>query len=403
MRILHCLSGAAGQPSIISKAQRELGYKSHCATISASKFGYEYDILIQDDKTVLRYIKFLSEIIDDYDIFHFYSRPFFLLDSRYPEFPNYLDLLVLKAAGKTVIFNYRGSEVRSASKFTKFSPHNYVLENPEEIFSHYPDNTIEHFYNFITSVSNEVLVPDPELQSYAPSGKIVNRAINLDLWNYLETNNSKLKIVHAPSRRGVKGTEIILKVINELQSEGFDFNFELIENLSNHEARKRYEECDILIDQLRIGWHGVLAVECMALGKIVITYLREDLKEHTKNIPLINASPITLKNELKILLKMNKDEIEHLKKLTRIYCEENHSDKVIAQELIAIYKESMGKTINTAGVLNYLRHQTVLSRSLKYNIKRSFTRFKTKVLNGFKFLKRNGLNETIKKVIKHST
>ena len=74
----------------------------------------------------------------------------------------------------------------------------------------------------------------------------------------------------------MKGTHLLIRVIENLRAEGLDFNFVLIENLSHAEAIERFKEIDVLIDQLLIGWYGGLSVECMALSKVVMCYLRDD-------------------------------------------------------------------------------------------------------------------------------
>ena len=77
-------------------------------------------------------------------------------------------------------------------------------------------------------------------------------------------------MLHAPSRRIVKGTKYILDAVEELKSEGLKFDFKMVEGMKNSDAKELYRTADIVVDQLRIGWYGVLAVEAMALGKPVI-------------------------------------------------------------------------------------------------------------------------------------
>ena len=81
-----------------------------------------------------------------------------------------------------------------------------------------------------------------------------------------------LRIGHAPTHRLVKGTDVIIRSINLLKKK-YDFEFILIEGLKNIEAKNQYKKIDVLIDQLFHGWYGGLAVEAMALGKPVISYI----------------------------------------------------------------------------------------------------------------------------------
>ncbi|MDD5259610.1 MAG: hypothetical protein PHD29_06565 [bacterium] len=115
-------------------------------------------------------------------------------------------------------------------------------------------------------------------------------------------SKKKLKIVHAPTNRIAKGTDHILSVISKIQQTHADYiEFRLIENLAHQEALKIYQEADLVIDQILIGWYGAFAVETMMMGKPVIARIaREDLhfipEQMAKDVlaSVINADPSTL-------------------------------------------------------------------------------------------------------------
>ena len=95
---------------------------------------------------------------------------------------------------------------------------------------------------------------DPELQTYVPDSHIVPRIFEPHrdvVPRPLRRENPV--IIHAPSRRRVKGTDAVLAAINQLQAEGIAFEFRLVEGLPNDEALKLYAESDIIVDQLGLG------------------------------------------------------------------------------------------------------------------------------------------------------
>ncbi len=131
--------------------------------------------------------------------------------------------------------------------------------------------------------------------------------ISLDDWKpvYIPKNDRPLRIGHAPSNRKAKGTDIILSVLDELAAEGHQFELVLVEGLSNDAARLKYEQMDILIDQLHAGWYGGLAVELMALGKPVMVYIREaDLKfippDMKNDLPVMRTNVSSLKEDCEV-------------------------------------------------------------------------------------------------------
>src|SRR5204862_6492338 len=100
---------------------------------------------------------------------------------------------------------------------------------------------------------------------------VVPPAIGLDDWQPSPVEPGPvLRIAHAPSKRAVKGTDDVLAAVDSLRARGAPVELDLIEGVPNREACLRYAAADIVIDQLRVGWYGVLAVEAMARAKPVV-------------------------------------------------------------------------------------------------------------------------------------
>ena len=172
--------------------------------------------------------------------------------------------------------------------------------------------------------------------------------IFLDDWKpiYTQTEDRLLRICHAPSHRAVKGTKYILSAVENLKSCGYNFDLILIENMSNSDARKQYEKCDVLIDQLFAGWYGGLAVELMALGKPVMVYIREeDLqfipKEMAQSLPFITASADTIEEKLEIVLNMDRNKLLKCAYKSREYVEIWHDPIKIANIIKKDYEMAL--------------------------------------------------------------
>ena len=80
--------------------------------------------------------------------------------------------------------------------------------------------------------------------------------------------NEKINIVHAPSDRQIKGTEIVIKVIDKLKKK-YSINFNLIEGRPNQDVLTILKDSDIAIDQPGL-WPGKFAAEALASGCVVI-------------------------------------------------------------------------------------------------------------------------------------
>lgn len=131
-----------------------------------------------------------------------------------------------------------------------------------------------------------------------------------DKYKPKSVDNKILTILHAPNHRAIKGTDYIINAVEEIRAEGFEINLILLERKSNLEILEMIQKVDLIIDQLVIGWYAMFAIEAMLANKPVICYLRDDLLNFYRQAglissdepPLINSSPLSLKNDLRDIL-----------------------------------------------------------------------------------------------------
>jgi len=361
--IIHLPVFGANQPGTLSKALKQIGCDASSASLGINRYGYDCDYEINPENHVLASINpyFVGSNIGAYQTYHFHARPLIYCGDF--SFPTGIDLTLLKAMGKSVFFHFRGSEMRLNSIFKAATPYNYVEDQHTwtDIKKPYvfDENQQTAFRDFICGVCDDVFVNDPELQNYVPNALIVPRAID---WNFFtpqpsESNRLVPLIVHAPSRRGVKGTDYVLKAVEQLQKEGYKFEFKLVENMSHQEAMSIYRDATIIVDQLRIGWYGVLAVEGMALGKAVVSYIRNDLRHYLPYpSPLAMANPENITDVLRHLLE-SPDAVVRYVKAGRKFAQEYHQAHHIAEVLMDIYSRPF-RPIDPVAVSVFLDHQT---------------------------------------------
>ncbi len=60
----------------------------------------------------------------------------------------------------------------------------------------------------------------------------------------------RLRIVHAPSHPVAKGTATICAILDRLRENGFEFDYEVVQGVSNAELRERLRTCDFVVDQV---------------------------------------------------------------------------------------------------------------------------------------------------------
>ena len=115
-------------------------------------------------------------------------------------------------------------------------------------------------------------------KSFASSGKNSDKGTGV------------VRILHAPSNSGVKGTATIMETLERLREKGHLIEVILLENKSNSEVLEALQNCDFIVDQLYADTPlAALAAEAAFFGKpaIVAGYFSGFVQSHVRkeNIP----------------------------------------------------------------------------------------------------------------------
>lgn len=268
--------------------------------------------------------KIASKLIAEKDIFHFHFGTSLTLDHS--------DLPLLEELGKKVIMQYWGSDVRLYSVAKKMNKYVKV--------KNYNEDLIKRKVEFLSKYIKHCFV-DQELGEYVKNYHsdihYVKQAIDLEKYKYIEkTDNNRLLIVHAPTSPEIKGTRYIIEAINNLKLK-YDFDFELVQGLAHEEAVKVYRKADLIIDQILGGSYGLFSIESMALGKPVICWITDFMKEkYPKELPIISANPDNIEKKIEHLLK-NRDCLPYIGIESRKYVEKHHNSKKVSNQILNIY------------------------------------------------------------------
>lgn len=275
---------------------------------------------------------FFREALAAYDVFHFHYGETF--------FPDRSDLPILKQRGKKMIMQHRGSDVRMLSVARSFNNPYVQIKRGESR----KEAKIAAKLQELSSYIDEAIVADYELYEYVkPFYKkvhLVRQIVDLQKFTpaYPSPNKEVPLIIHAPTSMNVKGTDAVLRAVEQLSYRNIPFTFKLIEKLEHEQALQIYRKADIIIDQLLIGSFGIFSLEAMALGKPVICYIRAGLeRKYPAGLPVVNANPQTIYDQLRNLIA-RPDLRHHLGKQGRRYVEQHYHSRLIAQKLAAIYR-----------------------------------------------------------------
>lgn len=368
LRVLHCPTAVGGNPPALCREQRALGADSRCVTLHPNPFGYPVDEDLWSGRGWLRREfarwKMIRRALREYDVIHYnfglgmaplrsrlggkgwlapaaairnllYAAPFELCDVRWAH-----------RRGQVVAVTFQGDDARVGEVARRYPIH-FAHEVPPDYYTAETDRntrrrtaTFARYADLIYALNPDLLGGLPEraqFQAYC--------SVNAADWSPAPrpaAPPARLRVVHAPSHRAVKGTGHVLAAVERLRARGLDFEFILVENLSHAEARRLYATADLAIDQVLAGFYGALAVELMALEVPVICYLRDEdfgrmPAAMRAELPLIQATPATLETVLGHSLGAGRNDLPARGRASRAFVQRWHHPPAIAQATLDDY------------------------------------------------------------------
>lgn len=261
--------------------------------------------------------------------------------------PKNLDLRYVKLLNKARIVEFCGSDIRIPEIASADNP--YIAQMYKEYSEPWMSNNhSREVQSRFARFGFECLTRHVELQSYVqkdlfPKAYKTEARVIISEFEpcYPDPCKRRPIIVHAPSKKWVKGTDAVLHAIEQLKTK-YEFDFQLINGVEHSKAMDIVRSCDIMLDQFVIGDYGVAAVEAMAFGKPTVCYIKPSLVPKYLDLPIINANQENLTEVIKGLLEdgERRCEIGHR---SRAYVEKYHDAHKIARELVGIYEELLEK------------------------------------------------------------
>ena len=305
LRVTHAPVNVAGIPWENVQALRRKGIDARLVVFNRGKLHPEADWSLERHGGLPRRLAAqfaaLARLLPGTDVFHFYFGLTLV--------PPSLQFPILRAARKKCVYHYLGSDIRG--------------KRPEELTDgKRADAEIVGSYAALRWVPGaNVVPPGLDLRPFTP---------------HPPSDNPRPLVVHAPSNREKKGTRYVIEAC-----EGLPVDLDIVEGVNHEQARERYARADIVVDQLNAGWHGVFALEAMALGKPVLAELDPQAVERSAQgygirVPIVPATKDDLADALRPLVESPAIR-RQIGAESRAYVEQVHDIDRVADRLIAIY------------------------------------------------------------------
>jgi|WetSurMetagenome_2_1015567.scaffolds.fasta_scaffold91906_1 hypothetical protein len=347
MHIFLGLVEVANIASTYAKAFRAMGHSVTIMAIERNRFYPEanYDYLLRSQSKPsnsvvaalsdyytrgVKPIPYFFQLREQFDVF------IFLWGTSF--FPYYLDYPLLKKAGKKIVATFWGTEIRYGPALAKemdtlgvrseIEPYlRYLKTVPTKYFARKRMiRQAEQYADLILSQQGfGQLQKRPYMRANVP----------LDLLQYsFKIPARKIPlVVHAPSKRNVKGTSYVLTAVEELKQEGIDFDFKLIENTPNPQVRALLSESDILVDELFSETIGMLSAEGMATGNAVLVRYMPEYGHIPPGCPAVITTCFTVKDRLREMILDQKLRCQ-LAEQGRVYVQVNNDHMQVVKSIL---------------------------------------------------------------------
>ena len=243
--------------------------------------------------------------LDNFDIYHFDGGMDFYRDVRFAK--------KMKRAGKKIVCCYFGSDLRTRGIFKE-------LDDISDL-----NLTVEFDHLQIYKGINYLFFP-----------------FDVKQFTIKEKHNDKIKIIHSPTNRKFKGTDKIIKVIDEIQKER-QIEFILLENMDRQKVLEVKETCDLAIDQVggEMGGsgYGKNSIENLSMGIPTFTEFSDDYLVFVPENPFIHSTIATLKENL--LKYIDNESLRKDKSIEgRRWVEKYHSFEAVNERLTDLYRKN---------------------------------------------------------------
>lgn len=348
MKILFLPQNIASMPAITAvHFNKNKNITAKCISSSLNKYQqYTHDIIVAaapKSKPLkwlwykLKYKRTIKKWINWADVVHY---------TWSPAFKNAKDIEYAFNKGKKIFVEWVGSDIRNPDRLQEINPYYKIaFKNGYEyanLESKAHSLKIQRFFAKYDSIP--LLSPEMNLfadKSLFKKTHLLYQRVDIDNFtpSYPAVNNKKPLIIHSPTAKICKGSNIIIPIIEELKKQ-FDFEFILLHDIRREKVLEIMRKADVFIDQIILGSYGMAAMEAMSFGKPVLCYIMPEVFEAglSTECPIVNTSPDNLKEQLTKLI--TEPQLRHdIGRKSREFAEKFHDVKKISDQLLSIYEK----------------------------------------------------------------
>jgi hypothetical protein len=201
------------------------------------------------------------------------------------------DAASFRRAGLRVALAAHGSEIRLPSRHRElypYSPFDPALPETQRLQAR-----AERFGGVLARDQGPTYVSTPDLLDFAPKAQWLPVVVDAEAWHsdapVLE--RARPVVVHIPSNPFLKGSAAADAALRRLHDAG-RIEYRRLEGIAPGRVPGLVADADVVLDQLVLGCYGVMAVQAMCAGRLVVAHVAEHVRARLPaGLPVVESGP----------------------------------------------------------------------------------------------------------------
>ena len=222
------------------------------------------------------------------------------------------DLIFLRKMGKRVGVIFHGSDIRDATWHGQLHPYSpYRESRPELLPIQERARDARSILPALRRKKIPLFVTTHDLFHEVPWATWLPIAVDLEPFLSVASTSpafsesDPIRVLYLPSKGWIKSAAVVEPILDQLERDGIIVRVRS-ESVPHSEVPHLIARCDVVVDQFT-GIYGALAIEALAAGRTVISYLEPTYYKNSGiNPPIVDATPDSLRD---VLLEISRNRV----------------------------------------------------------------------------------------------
>ncbi len=217
------------------------------------------------------------------------------------------EVRALQSRGIAVIALCHGSDILLPSRHAARIPQS-PYSDPQAARSRKLERSARKNRAVLDAIGVPVVVSTPDLLIDVPEAHWLPVVIEPARWrtDAALLERARPVVVHAPSLATKKGSDLIDPIMRALDAAGI-VEYRRLSGIPAAEMPAAYAAADIVLEQFRVGTYGVAACEALAAGRVVVSNVTDQVRDHVLAatglaLPIVEATAETLESVIRAII-----------------------------------------------------------------------------------------------------